>query len=388
MLSEVNARLASRMRLRDRLADVRRAALPIAQAALAAGAAWLIATEVWGHARPFFAPIAAIIVLGATYVERGRRTVELMVGVTLGIAVGDLLISVIGVGTWQLMGVIALAMATAVFVGGGPLLITQASVSAILVVTLQPPTQGIYWGRMIDAFTGGLLGIAVSILLPVDPLALARRTVRPLLHELAETLEAIATALDRGDLEAGERALAAARALDAKADAFHRAVVAAGETARMAPPRWRTRDRLSHYATADPQLDNAVRNVRVLARGALRALQLGDHVPPDLGIALHELAATVRGYDLALADHDGRNAERPRATALRAAARATLVLERTGNMSVSVLVGQVRSTAVDLLRGLGLDGDEARAAVRAATIEVAAEEQEHPGAPPVPRSTL
>jgi hypothetical protein len=57
-------------------------------------------------------------------------------------------------------------------------------------------------------------------------------------------------------------------------------------------------------------------------------------------------------------------------------------------MSVSVLVGQVRSTAVDLLRGLGLDGDEARAAVRAATIEVAAEEQEHPGAPPVPRSTL
>lgn len=376
------------MRLAERLAAVRRAALPIAQATLAAGAAWLIATEVWGHARPFFAPIAAIIVLGATYVERGRRTVELMVGVTLGIAVGDLLVSVIGVGTWQLMGVIALAMATAVFVGGGPLLITQASVSAILVVTLQPPTEGIYWGRMIDAFTGGLLGIAVSILIPVDPLALARRTVRPLLQELAAALESIATALDRRDLEAGERALVAARALDAQADAFHRAVVAAGETARIAPPRWRTRDRLSHYATADPQLDNAVRNVRVLARGALRAIQLGDHVPPDLGIALHELAATVRGYDLALADHGGRNAERPRATALRAAARATLVLERTGNMSVSVLVGQVRSTAVDLLRGLGLDGDEARAAVRAATLEVAAEEQEAAGASPVPRQTL
>jgi hypothetical protein len=49
-------------------------------------------------------------------------------------------------------------------------------------------------------------------------------------------------------------------------------------------------------------------------------------------------------------------------------------------MSVSVLVGQVRSTAVDLLRGLGLDGDEARAAVRAAAQEVAAEELAEGGA--------
>jgi hypothetical protein len=29
-----------------------------------------------------------------------------------------------------------------------------------------------------------------------------------------------------------------------------------------------------------------------------------------------------------------------------------------------VIVGQVRSTAVDLLRGMGMEGDEARSAVR------------------------
>ena len=45
--------------------------------------------------------------------------------------------------------------------------------------------------------------------------------------------------------------------------------------------------------------------------------------------------------------------------ALRAAATATLVLEGTGNLSVSVIVGQVRSTATDLLVGTGLDSDEA-----------------------------
>jgi hypothetical protein len=45
---------------------------------------------------------------------------------------------------------------------------------------------------------------------------------------------------------------------------------------------------------------------------------------------------------------------------------ATLVLERTGNFSVSVIVGQVRSTAVDLLRGSGMSYDGAVDAVRGA----------------------
>jgi hypothetical protein len=42
------------------------------------------------------------------------------------------------------------------------------------------------------------------------------------------------------------------------------------------------------------------------------------------------------------------------------------VLERTGNLSVTVIVGQVRSTAVDILRGSGLSFREATDAVRAA----------------------
>ena len=60
-----------------------------------------------------------------------------------------------------------------------------------------------------------------------------------------------------------------------------------------------------------------------------------------------------------------------RAPALRAAARATLVLEATGNLSVTVVVGQVRSTAVDLLRGSGLTYEQAAEQVREAAAEVA-----------------
>ena len=48
------------------------------------------------------------------------------------------------------------------------------------------------------------------------------------------------------------------------------------------------------------------------------------------------------------------------------------MLERTGNMSVTVIVGQIRSTAVDLLRGSGMSYDEAAEAVRGAVAEIEA----------------
>jgi hypothetical protein len=63
-----------------------------------------------------------------------------------------------------------------------------------------------------------------------------------------------------------------------------------------------------------------------------------------------------------------------REPALRAAAEATLVLEQTANLSVSVIVAQVRSTAVDLIRGWGLDRDEAERLVREAAQRLATDE--------------
>ncbi len=53
--------------------------------------------------------------------------------------------------------------------------------------------------------------------------------------------------------------------------------------------------------------------------------------------------------------------------ALRAAATATVVLEGTANLSVSVIVGQIRSTATDLLTGTGMSYEEAVEAVRGAS---------------------
>jgi uncharacterized membrane protein YgaE (UPF0421/DUF939 family) len=127
-----------RISVRTRLRRVRVAWRSVLQAGLAAAIAYLVATKLIGHPRPFFAPVAAIITLGLAFSERGRRAYELAIGVALGIAVGDLLISVTGVGAWQLALVVMLAICVGLLFGRSQLLVNQAAVSAALVATLQP----------------------------------------------------------------------------------------------------------------------------------------------------------------------------------------------------------------------------------------------------------
>jgi uncharacterized membrane protein YgaE (UPF0421/DUF939 family) len=119
--------------LEHRLRRWRSAALPIAQAALAARLSWLIAVHIVGHRVPFFAPVAAVVCLSLSLGERLRRVIELIGGVAIGVGVGDLLISRIGMGPWQIALVVALAMSVAVLLDCGAVSTVQAAVSAILI---------------------------------------------------------------------------------------------------------------------------------------------------------------------------------------------------------------------------------------------------------------
>lgn len=79
--------------LTRRLRRWRITAVPILQAAVAPGLSWLVAVQVVEHRVPFFAPVAAVVSLDLTPGQRLRRAIELIVGVALGIVVGDLSIS-------------------------------------------------------------------------------------------------------------------------------------------------------------------------------------------------------------------------------------------------------------------------------------------------------
>jgi uncharacterized membrane protein YgaE (UPF0421/DUF939 family) len=363
LLEEATER--SRTSMRTRFQRVRLAWRTMVQASVAASLAWLFATEVWGHAAPFFAPVSAIIAIGQSTHQRGRRAGELVIGVSLGIAVADVLLSQLGTGALQLALVVFLGIGVGLFFGSSQLFVNQAAISAALVATIMPPSNGISFARSVDALTGGLVALAVAaILLPSDPLRMLRDAARPVLEELAATLGDVANALRNRDREAAEDALMRARAIDDLGDSFAEAVRESRETARYSPARRGARGTVETYADAAAQIDLAVRNVRVLARGAIRALSLKENVPPEVSEALEDLSRAVLALKATL---DGGEAlAAVRGPALRAAAAATLVLERTGNLSVSVIVGQIRSTAVDLLSGAGMGYDEAVDAVRTA----------------------
>ena len=358
----------SRTSMRTRVDRLRLAWRSLVQTAAAATGAYLIASELVGHAQPFFAPVAAIITLGITVGQRGRRAVELALGVAVGIAVADTLVWLIGPGVVTLAIVVFLAMGAAVLLGTGQIFANQAAVSAVLIAVL--PTAGVFSGaRFVDALIGGACALlANSLLLPADPVKMVRRAAEPVLEELAATLRAIAAAIEEGTEEAAERVLLRARALDELEAQLEEAVAVSRETSRFAPVRRRTRGTVDFYADASAQIDLAIRNVRVLARGALRGARLHENMPPEIAGAIRDLADACLALQEALVDPEAADAVR--APALRAAAAATRVLEQTGNLSITVVVGQVRSTAVDLLRGSGLTYEEASSLVRDAVRRV------------------
>lgn len=85
--------------------------------------------------------------------------------------------------------------------------------------------------------------------------------------------------------------------------------------------------------------------------------------------AIRDLSSAVRRLEESLDDPSAEPSVRE--PALRAAGQVTLVLEQTGNLSVSAIVVQVRAAAVDLLRGSGVPQDESERLVREAARSLA-----------------
>jgi uncharacterized membrane protein YgaE (UPF0421/DUF939 family) len=351
-----------RVRLRRSGRRLRRSALPIAQCALAAGAAWFVATELVGHARPFFAPIAAVISLGVSLGNRLRRVVELVVGVSLGVLIGDLLISRIGSGTWQIMLVVALAMAVAVVTDGATLLVAQAGSSAVLVATLLPPGDSGGFDRCLDALIGGAVGVLVAGVLPVDPVGPVRRSSRALLDELAGVLAAAGDALRDRDVEAARTALRRARASQSLIDGLRGALRGGREVTTVAPLFRRRRRELGRYTELAERSDYAMRNARVLARRTFSALNDDEPAAPELADALGELSAAV-GMLTAQLDREGDRelAREPVLDVVRHAK--VLAHDWTPGPSEAVIVAQLNSIALDLLMATGMTRDDALTAM-------------------------
>ena len=326
------------------------------QCALAAGIAWWVATTLIGHPQPFFAPIAAVVSLGLSLGARLRRSVELVCGVTVGIGVGDLLVSLIGSGPWQIALVVAIAMASAVALNSGPIFSMQAGNSAVLVATLIPPggTGGI--DRMTDALVGGLVGIAVVALIPTHPVRRARKNAADILGTAAEVLRKVETGLVENNPKPIEAALQQARDTQSAIDSMRSNLQGGHEVSRISPLYWNSRPRLERLTAAADPIDNAMRNIRVLARRSLTLVRDDEILDSRLVVIVEELADAVEVLrEMVLAEPGDQPDAAEAARVLRSVARKMRpeLIDGAG-VSATVVFAQIRSLLVDLLRASGL----------------------------------
>ncbi len=343
---------------RLRFEQLSNAWLAILQSAVAAGIAWLLARLIVGQPEPFFAPAAAVISLGLSRGQPRRRAIELSIGVAVGIGIAAALVHLIGVGALQVTVLVALVMSVSLLLNGSQVLINQAAVSALLIMTL--PGQGAEIDRFLDALVGGAVAIAFGLVFSFhDPFAQVVEARRGALADLAGALEDIAAALTKGDLKAAEAALAGSRKLDAGVDGLYDAVTEAGEIATFSPRRRVLLEELDPQADAAPQIDYAVRDTRVLARAATTAIRRGAHLDPRLAEGVTSLAAATRSLDAAGRGESGARAD--------VRERASHAVELAGSADVhnslwpTMIFGQTRAIAFDLMQAAGENPDEARA---------------------------
>ncbi|MCX4390554.1 FUSC family protein [Micromonospora peucetia] len=350
-----------RQRLRGVGGRIRRDGMAVVELTLAATVAWVLAALVIGHPDPFFAPTAALVVLGEARGRRVRQTVEVLLGVAAGVLVAELLVYALGPGTDTILLVVLLTTGLMVAIGASTTLVVQAAVSAMYLVAVAAPSGTLMPFRFVDALIGGAVALAASQLLVArDPLAPLVREARQSFADLAELLDELDGALARCDETAARAALDRARRLDDCVDRLHTAVRATGETLRFRVRRRRHLGQVREVEATTRQLDYAVRNVRVLTRAGVTLTRLHTRTPPELGDAIRALATAVRAAGEAMAtDLTGRDADRHVARADEAAMAAVRVAGRLlgsdPSLPVTMIVGQIRATAIDLLRGVGRD---------------------------------
>jgi uncharacterized membrane protein YgaE (UPF0421/DUF939 family) len=314
------AALAALKRLRGRLFN-------LLQTSVASGLAWYLAHDVLGHPQAFFAPIASAVCLSISNVLRAQRAIQMMIGVTMGIGIGTLVLGLLGPGAVPIAvaALISLSLAVMIgqgFIGQGMMFANQTVVSSILVLALF--RSGVGWERIYDALIGGGLALVFAILLfPADPLNVLRGARIGVLRVLQAVLTRTAEVAAGRRVPPPDWPLSAVDRVHDQLGGLVQARATARQVVRLSPRRWRLRNSVQGA-------DHQAVHVALLAG---TVLELARAVAPTMAGRCHRLPQPVHGVliDLAaataLVDSDPAGAcaytaaARRHASALESAAR-------------------------------------------------------------------
>lgn len=177
---------------------VRSSGWPVLQAALAAGVAWALAMVSIHQQQAFFAPISAIVVLLGGVGARAGRARHVVVGVTLGVVVGELVALTAGPGPVSVALAAGVAMLAMSLFYTDTLPLIQSGVGAVLVVVMHTPTTST--GRLLAALLGAAIAVLFTqVLFTPSPTRMLSDATGAVLRACADTLRAAADALRRAE---------------------------------------------------------------------------------------------------------------------------------------------------------------------------------------------
>ena len=270
--------------LATRLIERGRAALKDSLiAAIAAVLAWILAHFLFGHPRPLFAAVTAIVCLAPGLPSHGKQSLGVLLGVFTGIVVGELVLQLPEHTVLLQIPLAAfLAMVMASLYGQAAVVPINAGVSAILVIAMGPTYAG--YARLLDVAIGSSVGLLFSqVLMTPNPITLIDRAVQNLLGELSAGFDLCGQALhDRDE----RRALGAVKRVSAAHDgviALDTAIASARASAR-----WSIRGQLAARQVASLAARYDRRAIRLyasallLAESVASALRHQDVPPPGL----------------------------------------------------------------------------------------------------------
>jgi uncharacterized membrane protein YgaE (UPF0421/DUF939 family) len=337
-----------------RASDSLPAALQITVAGLVA---YLIAHYLFGHEVPLIAVTVTITTLGIARDARPRRVLEIALGVTIGIALSELIVLGIGKGPWQLAIVLFATLVVARAVSANPAFATAAAVQGMIVVLLPEPSGGPFT-RSIDALIAGAVALAVTALIPRDPRRAAARDARALFSVFKESLDGVVESLEHGQHEAAELALERLRRTQGLVDNWAETLESAVAIARISP--W-LRRQLPELATQSRILraaDLTTRHLRTIARRV--GVVTEDALPhPELAALFAELATGIDLLGRQLDDRELTGASRSVFTDLARRLDPAMVFP-DAELRETLIVVLVRPLVIDLLVATGMSADDAR----------------------------
>ena len=333
--------------------------LPAAlQIVVAVVVAYSIAHFLLGHAAPIIAVTVTIAALGISRDARPRRVLEIAIGVTIGIAVSELILLALGNGIPQLAIVLFTTLVVSRAVSANPAFALAAGVQAMIVLLLPDPVGGPFT-RSIDAIVAGAVALLVTALIPRDPRRAESRDARALFSVFGEALDGVVDALANGNHPAAELALERLRRTQALLDNWTVSLDSAIAIARISPWLRRHLPELAQHKLVLAGADLASRHLRVIARRVV--VVVADGRPhPELAALMGELASDIDLLGRGLADRKLVGGSQSGFARLAAQLDPETIMP-DAELRETMIVVLVRPLVVDLLVTTGMSVDDARA---------------------------